>query len=148
MIIRKAKEDDIEECVGLAVGMIKESWWKEAPFCSQKMRDYAYRALENDNKLYLVAEEDDQIYGFFAATLTETFFGHEIHAEQDLMYVKPENRKGMTGVKFLREYEIWARKNNAHHIYFAPTATQRRQWDALCQRLGYTYLGPAYGKRL
>lgn len=148
MRIRKATEADIEECVGLALGMIKESWWKEAPFSSEMMRDHAYKYIDDVDRLYLVAEEEGQVYGFFSAKVSFTFFGHEIHAEQELMYVLPEKRNGITAIKFMREYEIWARKNNAQHLYFAPTATQRGEWDALSKRLGYTYLGASYGKRL
>ena len=71
-----------------------------------------------------------------------------IIGSEDEAVSKKYYQKNKQSLLFLREYEIWARKNNAQHIYFAPTATQRSQWDALCQRLGYTYLGPAYGKRL
>ena len=148
MRIRPATENDIEECVGIALGMILEGWWKDEPFSSEKMRDHAYKYLLDENKLFLVAEEEGTVYGFFSAKVTYTFFGHSVHGEEELLYVVPEKRTGTTALKFMREFEKWARSFDARHIYFAPTDTQRRQWDALSKRLGYTYLGPAYGKKL
>tara|TARA_R110000822_G_C15285285_1_gene490538 strand:- start:787 stop:1230 length:444 start_codon:yes stop_codon:yes gene_type:complete len=147
-MIRSALEGDIETSLDIAIEFIKEGYYSHLPIDRGMMYDHAHRALDEWDWLYLVDEIDGEQVGFFSAHIEETLFGPGRVASQDLMFVLPKYRKGMSAVKFLKAFETWAQGNDCMNLYFAPSASVDPRFDALSRRLGFEYIGPQYGKKL
>ena len=147
-MIRRAHEGDIELSINIALGFIREGYYSHLPINVETMRSHAERALFQPNWLYLVDERDGEQVGFFSGHIEETLFGPGLIAYQDLMYIQPYARNGMTGAKFLREFEKWARENGCMNLYFAPSVHVDERFEKLAKRVGYAYIGPQFGKKL
>ena len=147
-MIRRATEEDIEFSINIGLGFIRDGYYSHLPVDVEKMRFHAERALHEPNWLYLVDERDGEQVGFFSAHIEETLFGPGLIAYQDLMYIQPYARKGMSALKFLREFEKWARGKGCLNLYFAPSVHVDEGFDKLAKRVGYSYIGPQYGKKL
>lgn len=147
-MIRLGTESDIDDSVDIAVEFIKEGYYSTLPVEKDKMREHASRAASEWNWLYLVEEIEGNQVGFFSAYIEETLFGPGNIACQDLMFILPKYRKGLAAVKFLKEFEDWARSMDCDNLYFAPSVHVDTRFDTLSKRLGFEYIGPQYGKRL
>lgn len=147
-MIRLANSGDIEASLEIALEFIDSGYYSFLPSDINIMRAHAMRALEEPNWLYLVEDLNGVQSGFFSAHIEGSLFGKGEIAYQDLMYIRPEYRKGTAAVRFMRRFEDWARQNNCMSLYFAPSVNVDSRLDRLAKRLGYEYLGPQYGKKL
>jgi hypothetical protein len=148
MIIREATLDDILDSVSIGKRFVEDSYYSNMTMNIEKMAEHAWRAIESEVWLYLVAIEDGKQIGFFTASLDTSMFSDSIIAIQDLMYIIPEKRKGMAAVRFLKEFEKWAVDSGADNLYFGITAQVDERFHKLAERLGFDYLGPQFGKKL
>lgn len=97
----------------------------------------AYRALENTGSLLaLVAYANGDIAGYATA-----FIGPHLHdaglryAQSDALFVRPEHRKGMLGVRLMRELEQRARAKGARLMMWH--AVPETALARLLSHLGY-----------
>ena len=147
-MIRYAHEDDLPRSIEIGIEFIKSGYYKHLPIDRVKMHRHALRALQDPNWLYLVDEIDGEQVGFFSAHIEESLFGPGKIAYQDLMYVQPEYRRGKTAIKFMKEFQSWASRNECYNLYFAPSVHVDARFDKLARRAGFEYIGPQYGKKL
>jgi GNAT superfamily N-acetyltransferase len=147
-MIRLATHDDVEKSVEIGIKFAQDSYYGTMPVDPQKMLSMADWAVEAPDWLYLVSEEDGEQVGFFSAYLDTSMFGPAVIAMQHLMYILPEHRHGMTAVRFLKEFEKWAREVGADNLYFATSAFVDERFHALAERMGFDYIGPQFGKKL
>ena len=147
-MIRYATEGDIEDSVKIAVEFIEEGYYADLPVDKDMMHAHARRALEEWHWLYLIEEIDGKQAGFFSAHIEDTLFGPGRIASQDLMFILPKYRTGMAAVRFLKEFESWAKKNGCLNLYFAPSVHVDPRFDSLSKRLGFEYIGPQFGRKI
>lgn len=147
-MIRYATEDDIQGSIEVGIEFIKDGYYSHLPIDRDTMYNHAARALESEWWLYLVDEIDGKQAGFFSAHIEETMFGPGRIAIQDLMYIKPKYRRGMSALRFLREFEKWAVSKDCENLYFAPSVHVDTRFDTLAKKVGFEYIGPQYGKKL
>ena len=147
-MIRHATEDDIEVSIDIGIGFILSGFYQNLPIDVETMRFHAERALYDDNWLYLVKEVDGEQVGFFSAHIEPTLFGPGLISYQDLMYIRPEHRTGMTAPRFLKMWEEWSREKGCMNLYFAPSVHVDEAFDKLAKRMGMKFIGPPYGKVL
>lgn len=147
-MIRHAIADDIEKSIEIGIEFINSGYYSNLPIDIPMMREHATRALDDPNWLYLVDEIEGNQVGFFSAKLEYTMFGKGIVAIQDLMFIKPEYRTGMSALKFLRKFEEWATENEAMQLNFSPSVHVDDRFDKLAKKAGYEYIGPQYGKKI
>ena len=148
-MIRKAKKEDVEPCVALAIGMIAEGYYKGYGFNQDKMIRFAEQALNDEGSLYLVyqASSETEVAGFFLGNAVDTFFGDDIVAEQQLMYIDPSHRGSIkVAMTFMSEFRNWAKRKGCKDIFFAPTVSVHEGFNNIAKRLGYEYIGPMFGR--
>lgn len=68
-------------------------------------------------------------------------------AVQDMLYLRPDHRKGSLGIRFLRESEGILRAAGADEIVQS-TRTSSESLDSVLTRVGYTVTGTTYSKKL
>jgi len=145
--IRLAEEKDLEACVDLGVAMIKEGYYKDFNINLDAMWHHARRALEGSDWLFLVCEGQYEIEGFFLAQISKTYFGDDLIAEQNLLFIDERYRGGVkTPMNFMRQFRAWAASHNCKRIFFAPTVSIHEGFNVISKRLGYDYVGPMYGR--
>tara|TARA_R110000764_G_scaffold14711_2_gene42079 strand:- start:66 stop:521 length:456 start_codon:yes stop_codon:yes gene_type:complete len=146
-VVRLAEDNDLKKCVVLALDMIREGYYKDYDIDEVEMTHHAKRAFHQPDWMFLVYEKDDEVVGFFSAQITKTFFGHDLIAEQNLMYIDPKARGNINiAMSFMREFRNWAKVNKCKGAFFAPTVSVHSGFDIIAKRLGYDYVGPMYGR--
>jgi hypothetical protein len=146
-VVRLVEDKDLKKCVALGVDMIKEGYYKDYDVNEEAMTQHAERAFQQPDWMFLVYEKDDEVVGFFLAQISKTYFGNDLIAEQNLMYIDPPHRGSIKiAMQFMREFRSWAVLNKCKGIFFAPTVSVHDGFDIIAKRLGYNYVGPMYGR--
>ena len=70
-----------------------------------------------DTYLALVCEVEGVQVGFCAAYVVSHFFGHDLTSGDFAVYVLPEHRKGMAGVKLIKGYLEWCESKGVKEPY-------------------------------
>lgn len=65
-------------------------------------------------------------------------------ADEWFFYIRPENRKGWTGVKLFKRFERWAKENGATRLITG--SLPNRRLNTLYDRLGYKHLETRFVK--
>lgn len=144
MKIRAGKAEDVEVCILLGTGMHDESRYRHLSYDSNHCRQYADRLMSNKHRLFLVAEEKEDVVGFLTGRVEKHLFGPELLGQEELLYIRPDRRSGMAGYKLMKEWMIWCREMGCVEATFAATAIQRDQFGALATRLGMHHAGNVY----
>jgi GNAT superfamily N-acetyltransferase len=146
MRVRAATEGDSAAVIALGRAFHAESDHIHIPFDGAVFGRYLDRFRADPvNALYLVAEEesDGAVAGFFIATLQPLVFTRALAASQQLMFVRPEARRGSAALRFMRAYLEWARARN---VLFAdlPDTGGIADLQPLAARFGFDRLGTLY----
>lgn len=150
-MIRLMREEDVGHCVDLGSKFHEHSYWNWLPYDKEKTYNWTMRGIENPNKLLLVAEDapSKKIFGFFIGKVTDFWFCDEIVAEEEVMFLSPENRGGTTALRFMRAWEWWAKDRGASVMFFNPTSHgQGDKWDKFMKRLGFHKASACYRKSI
>ena len=107
-MIRRMRMQDVSLLISLGADMHKESRYAHLDFDPVKLLDLASQLLADpDTHLALVYVVEDTAVGFCAAYVVEHFFGHDLTSGDFAIYVLPEHRKGMAGIKLIKSYLKW-----------------------------------------
>lgn len=83
--------------------------------------DYeTYFTLQDNNKLLtLVIQDGDSIVGYSVNILNKNLhYADVIMCSNDLIYIHPSYRKGMLGIRLIKETEKLAKQKGAHIMYW------------------------------
>jgi len=123
--------------------LYKIHWREIGSFDKQKIKlspDWeVYRAIGKQNKLitFTIRDENTLIgYNVFMIT-NHHHYKSTIIAENDILYLHPEYRKGFTGYKFMK-YCIEDLKNKVDIIILSVKASH--SFEAITKRLGFTLM--------
>jgi GNAT superfamily N-acetyltransferase len=114
--------------------------------------DFDFQTYDNLNKrglvfAYTLRDNDDNLVGYYLAILGRDL-NHKsvIQSTAMLVYVAPEFRKGVSGIRLIRGAEEELRKAGVHKIVIGHT--HRKDISSLLKRLGYTPTEIVYSKDL
>lgn len=110
MIIRKAKETDMEEIIKLGKDMYDESKLHGMIFDADKCRAFYLVLLATG--LAIVAELEGKIIGMFGAELQKHIFSNDYMTMDVLNYVVPSYRGSNAAKRMLSVYVAWAEGHN------------------------------------
>lgn len=108
----------------------------------------AYRKLASRGvmRAYTVRDAGDLVgYAVFLVRRNPHYWG-SLQAIQDVLYLEPAYRRGMTGVRLLRHAEERLRAEGVQVVYHHVKRTNRM--GELLERLGYEHVDQVYAKRL
>lgn len=107
-----------------------------------------YRAIEDSGQLRCYTVRDDERlvgYAVFIVRPNPHYCG-SIQASQDVLFLDPQYRRGMAGVRLIRFAEEQLRTEGVQVIYHHAKRTNRV--GELLLRLGYELVDEVYAKRL
>ena len=108
----------------------------------------AYEDLEQCGRLKIfTARSDDKLVGYFVVLVgTNIHYKDHLFASNDVIYLDPEYRKGMTGIKLIKAAEKWLKDDGVSVLVI--NTKVHRPFDSVLERLGFNLIERAYSKRL
>jgi len=139
---------DIPVLIVLGAEMHKESRYAELDFDPEKLRRLGTNMLDQpDEWLCLVAERNSEVIGFCVGYVAPHFFGNELTSGDLAIYVTPEHRKGMVGVRLIKSYDAWCSdKGVSEPLLGVSAGITPDRIGRLYERLGYTEKYTIYKK--
>jgi len=139
---------DIPVLIVLGAEMHKESRYAELDFDPEKLRSLGTNMLDYpDGWLCLVAERNSEIIGFCVGYVAPHFFGNDLTSGDLAIYVTPEHRKGMVGVRLIKSYDAWCSdKGVSEPLLGVSAGITPDRIGRLYERLGYTEKYTIYKK--
>ncbi len=97
-----------------------------------------YKILEDTGKIFTLALYDENKIVGYSVTLvfTHMHYSDTIHAQNDLIFVHPDYRRGRHGIKLIAETERIAKERGAKFIIFH--GKEGTKFCELMPKMGYT----------
>ena len=149
-MIRQMVGDDIEALTSIGAAMHLESAYKHTDYSADKCRALGENIISSPRLLGLVSEVDGDINGFFIGVISEHYFSDTLMASDFLLYVIPEYRNGLSGVRLIKSYIEWAKESGIEtgNIQLGQTAgIAPATVDRLYKKLGFHPSGTIYKMR-
>jgi GNAT superfamily N-acetyltransferase len=151
-VIRFMEVADVGHCVDLGERFHQSSYWNWIPYSKERTAEFGMQAVADPNRLALVAEDlsKNEIYGFFIAVASRMYFAENHRcSSEEIMFVSPDKRGGVTALRFMKAWEEWCKDMNVCHMAFNPTSHgQGDRWDGFMKKLGYTKAGECFRKAI
>lgn len=108
----------------------------------------AYERLEDDGKLRIFTARDGiKLVGYFVVIVSSHLhYKSTLFAENDLIYLDPDYRKGHVAARLIRFAEKCLREDGVTVLMI--NTKDHRPFDPLLVRSGYGLVERVYGKRL
>lgn len=140
---RRATSTDAPELLQLATCMTEGTAF--APPTLEKVS----RLIARPNGYGECAVADGVIVGFLCGYVSETWLNNQVNAYEQGLFVAPEYRGGSTAIRMVKNFEAWARANNAENIWMGQSVGQKQDSTLrFFERLGYTCQGFTTHKKL
>lgn len=148
--IRTIVEQDISQLILLGQALHQESpSYRLKNFDPKRIEDFLNETIANPNYYGLVAEDSDQLIGYFIGGLTFDFISYDVTAFDYSVYVLPDKRKGGTAIKLFKAFETWAKGHNAKYFRVGiSTDIHTEKTSKFYQLLGFKPDGVVLEKRL
>lgn len=113
MDIRQATPQDVGAIVALGALMHSESpRFSKLSYNCEKVRAMMAMAMQDERYLVLVAENDGALLGGFAGFMAPHWFSDDQVASDLALFVQPDRRGGMAGVRLVKAFVAWAKTRN------------------------------------
>lgn len=149
-MIRRMVEDDIEVLTAIGGQMHSESAYGHTEYSPQKCAELGNTIVWNPMFVGLVSEINGVINGFFIGVISEHYFSATLMSSDLLLYVVPEHRNGLSGVRLIKSYIEWAKESGVEpcNIQLGQTAgIDPAVVDRLYKKLGFHPSGTIYKMR-
>jgi len=105
--IREATLDDVGVLLEMGQAFHKESPYASVvPYSHVSMRKTFEALLISDETVFLVCEEEGEVFGAVASVITPMMFNTQVRVTSErFWYTKPEYRNNMAGIRLLKELE-------------------------------------------
>lgn len=145
--MRQATHDDIEALIELGRPFLAA----HPALASVVVTDeQLHGVLTNimEHGVIIVAESiDGSLIGALAGIVAPMWCAPDIKCAAELAWwMKPGHRTGMTAVRMVRDFEKWAKQQNATHTVMSSIPALGSRASALIGRLGYTAVETSYVK--
>jgi len=147
-LIRPMTMQDVPVLIAIGARMHQESTYSNLDYSPKKLMGLAEIITNNpDEYMCAVLEKNKEIIGFCVGFVTPHFFGHDLTSGDLLIYVLPEFRTGIHGVRLVRAYDEWCTEKGVKEPLLGVSAgiTPERV-GALYERMGYTEKYTIYKK--
>lgn len=150
MIIRPPRHADIEPLLDMGARMHAESAYAFLPYDRAKVRQLIVDYIEDTTtRCGLVAERDGRLIAMLGGYLGDYLFCDERLAVDEIVFVDPDHRGGMTAVRLIRGFQRWATEQGARELCLGiSTNIHPESTGRLYQRLGFEQVGGIYKRRL
>ena len=107
--IRDMTAEDLPQVMRLAVAMLAESRFAaKYPIAEAKLQRMIQGLIDSADGAAWVADDGGEIVGGFLGVAIEQWFSHAWVAQDLAMFVSPDKRGSMIGVRFVRLFQEWA----------------------------------------
>lgn len=152
-MIRRYGVEDIPQmldAVGVFLG--KSETYKRTHYKRDKLRYMLEQNVRNNRFFCNVGIEDvegkEVVIGGLCAQVHEYTFSKEIYAADHIFYITEDRRGLRLATDLVEGYVEWAKKRGARECRLAnSTGYKVEAYGKLCERLGFTNLGPIYQMR-
>jgi GNAT superfamily N-acetyltransferase len=155
MKYRQATQIDIIGLPNIFLEYYKEAsaaspWVKEAGFTLEGAMIKAMESTLFDQEVLFIAESNGKIVGFFWGCAFVEFWSGKIIAQDYMIYVASDYRKGFVGKRLLNKFEGWAKEKGAHFTRVGTNSGVNNNKDAsrLYTGSGYKDIGSYLIKQL
>lgn len=149
-MIREGTLQDISDLARLGMMMHAESDYKSIPMNTDKGADYLVHVLCNPDKYKVtVAEDSSGVFGMHIGLLQDYWFSDEVAGYDVLLYISPEKRGSLAGIRMIKAFEDWAFSKGAIEVRpGSTTGIAPEVVKELHERLGYSTVGYTFRKVL
>lgn len=150
MIIRPFEGRDVLNMI-----ILGEKMWQES---SYSHLDYDHEVLVDMSEIWIadpewhyasVAEKDGYIFGMYVGSITQYYFGKDLVAVDQLLFIDPSKRGGIAAMRLIKDFEQWARSRGAKEVRPAvSTGVNIDQTKKLYESLGFETVGYTFKKEL
>ena len=145
--IRPYQTTDFKRAMALGHLMHKESYYQFLEMSEDKVFDLFEMTIGHDDYHFTVAEKDGEIVGFMYGLKHPHFFSHDLVAGELFLYVRQDLRGSMIGVRLIRGFTDWAKKQNVKFAQIGlSTNINTDRSSTLLERMGFTFGGTIYRK--
>nr|BAR35097.1 N-acetyltransferase GCN5 [uncultured Mediterranean phage uvMED] len=97
------------------------------------------------NLKIFTARDNEELVGYFITVVARNLhYKDHLFAQNDVLYVKPDKRAGMTGFKLIKYAEIELKKMGVSVIHI--NTKVHAPFDSLMERMGYSLIERLYSK--
>jgi GNAT superfamily N-acetyltransferase len=139
-MIRPVTLDDLPAAVALGASMHHESYYAHLDYDPIKVMELGVLIVDNPSIYWgVVAEVDGEIVGFGAGYVAPHFFGHDLTSGDLAIFLTPEHRNGMVGVRMIKDYVRWCEERGVKTPALGVSAgIKPERIGKLYERLGFT----------
>lgn len=145
-MIRDIEDRDFPVLLNLAREMHAESRFAARyPFDPGKVESLLRLGMRSDDWAAWVIEDDGMICGAFLGMVTEQWFSRALVAQDLALFVRPEHRGRMAGMRLVERFKLWARTRGAVDVEVGVNtgvATERTGY--LLRACGFRPVGALY----
>jgi hypothetical protein len=144
-VIRPPRMEDFEQLNDLGRWFQENSVYEKCGWSDKKCASMLLSSFNEHSPYFIrVADEDGDVIGMFVGLITEYFFSEQKVAMDQVVCFHPDKRKnvGKSLIKMFKEFESWAKKNNALEVCVGVTSGIAGDgYPKLIERLGYKQVG-------
>ncbi|MEA1933717.1 MAG: GNAT family N-acetyltransferase [Thermodesulfobacteriota bacterium] len=146
MLIRPARNNDVDEIIEMGSRMHKDSNYAFLPYDHEKVRHLACYMINDPNtQCALVAEERGLLIGMFAGYITDYYFCNSTIASDMILYVEPKYRGSSAAMRLIRTFRDWAIQKGVSEICLGTsTGVSPERTGNFYQKLGFVFVGGIY----
>lgn len=147
-MIRNATAADMSELARLCLLMHEESGFSNVTVNASKITDFLVYAISNPDRFKVtIAEDDSGVYGMHIGYAQDYWFSDDIAGYDVLLYISPNKRGGMSGIRMIKSFENWAFSKGAVEVRpGCTTGISPEMTKELHERLGYETVGYTFRK--
>lgn len=147
-MIRVATHEDVDSIVMLGRLLHDISSYASQGYDEAKVAQQC-RTLIDGAGIVFVAIKSGEVVGFFGGGITEQWFSHDKVAFDYSFFVHPEHRHGVTAVKLIQAFTMWAKDQGATQIRMGiTTAVNVEGTTRLYKALGFHDAGVLFSKEI
>lgn len=145
MIIRNATHEDTEKMAELGADMHAESSYVDMSYCKVKVKHFL-RAMIDQGQFVVIAESRGRMVGLMVGSVTRSWFGDDLIANDFALYVVPDQRGKAAAVRLVQRFFGWALENGAKQVR-PGVSTGDQKCEAMYERLGFERVGATFVRR-
>lgn len=150
MLVRTPTSDqDIVAMMRLAKKMHAEGMFRDFDYDHQKVAEIGRQVLHNSNHFGVLCEQDGEIIGMMVGYVVEFYFGHDLVAQDQVLYVDKTRRGGLGAARMIEKFVEWATEKGAKEIQLGQTVgIDPALVDRLYTSMSFTLAGQLYTQRI
>lgn len=149
MKIRPFELDDVPAMIELGSEMHRESSFSHLDYNFEKLMQMGRMYKDNPEMFFsqVAVDEHGKIYAMYVGRLTQYYFGTDLVAVDELVFVRPDRRGGLAAARLIKGFETWAIEAGASEIRPASsTGVYIDQTRKLYEALGFETVGHTFRK--